>query len=70
MERRRTMDVRVERRGGKREGAGRPSTLEAPMRITVTLEESQVKWLSEQSRPASEIVRELIRKEMSGEWTN
>ena len=56
---------KLDNRGGSRQGAGRPATLQEPIRITVTLEKTQADWLAEQNRPASEIIRELIQDKIN-----
>lgn len=53
-------------RGGKREGAGRPSQLQDAKRITITLEGWQLDWIKSQGE-ASEVIRRLIDKATKNE---
>lgn len=45
--------------GGKREGAGRPSTLKDPKRVTIWLEAEQLAWVKTQGEQG-EVIRRLI----------
>lgn len=45
--------------GGKREGAGRPSTLKDAVRVTVWLEAEQLAWVKTQGEPG-EVIRRLV----------
>ena len=55
------------RRGGKREGAGRPVTLGATMRITITVSPDDRKALEAISPNLSEAVRLLIAEHQKGQ---
>lgn len=47
--------------GGKRKGAGRPSTLKNAVRVTVWLEAEQLTWVKTQGEPG-EVIRRLIEQ--------
>lgn len=51
--------------GGKREGAGRPSTLKNAVRVTVWLETEQLEWVKAQGEPG-EVIRRLIEAAREG----
>lgn len=48
--------------GGKRQGSGRPPTLQNPVRVTIWLEAEQLTWVKSQGEQ-SKVIRRLIDHE-------